>query len=72
MFNAICGALAEPFIGELLDLGWHGRLHQVVRIFSIPDYHMALLTLPLCMVAALVLLGFVKETRCRQQGKTQI
>ncbi len=65
MFNATCGALSEPLIGKLLDLSWNGHMLDGVRMFSVADYQDTLIVLPICMLIALVLLCFVKETRCR-------
>jgi len=66
MFNAIGGAFSEPLVGKLLDLGWNHKILFGVRVFSLADYHMALLTLPLCLITAMVLLIFIRETNCRQ------
>ena len=66
MFNALCGAFSEPLIGKLLDEGWGHKMHDGVRFFSTHDYNMALILLPVCMIASLVLLFFVKETHCVQ------
>ena len=68
MFNAACGALTEPLIGKLLDIGWTHQLRGGVRVFSINDYHAALFSLPVCMILALIVLCLVRETHCRQSG----
>lgn len=65
MFNAICGALSEPLIGKLLDLGWDHKIHHGARLFSVLDYHYALLSLPIAMIIALILQLFIKETFCQ-------
>ena len=67
MFNALCGAFSEPLIGKLLDQGWNHITRHGVRIFSIHDYHVALLTLPICLCVALIALFFTKETFCQNQ-----
>lgn len=62
MFNALCGALCDPLIGHLLDVGWdHRSLSHGVRLFSIYDYRVALLSLPIGLCIALVSLYFFKE-----------
>lgn len=63
-FNAICGALSEPLIGHFLDSHWHGAMQHGARIFSLSAYHQALMTLPIGLALALLMLCFVKETRC--------
>jgi len=65
MFNAICGALSEPLIGKLLDMRWDHTMHHGARTFSVADYHHALMALPICMLLALILQLFVKETFCK-------
>lgn len=65
MFNAICGALSEPLVGHLLDLGWNHGMRKGVRIFSVADYHHALSALPIAMLLALILQFFIKETFCK-------
>jgi len=65
MFNAVFGALSEPLVGKLLDLGWDHKIRDGARVFSILDYHHALLTLPLAMLIALVLQLSIKETFCQ-------
>ena len=64
MFNALCGALCDPLIGHLLDLGWdHKFTLENVRVFSVYDFRMALLTLPAGLVIALISLYFFKEDK---------
>jgi hypothetical protein len=65
-FDSICEALSEPFIGKLLDLGWDGTLSNGARIFSVHDYHLALMVLPIYFAISLVFLWFVEETFCMQ------
>lgn len=64
MFNALCGALAEPIIGQLLDLGWQHESVGGVRMFSVMNYQHALLILPIALTLAIILLLRVKETYC--------
>ncbi|MEM9243645.1 MAG: MFS transporter [Pseudomonadota bacterium] len=61
-FDAILGAVSDPFVGKLLDLGWHGKMVNGARIFSVHSYKLALLTIPVYLLLALVVLYFVKET----------
>jgi len=67
MFNAACGALSEPLIGKLLDMGWDDKVVDGVRIFSHHDYQRALLVLPIAMALGIFLLFFIPETRCNQR-----
>lgn len=65
MFNAMCGALAEPLIGKVLDLGWDHKLVDGARVFSTDTYQHALTALPVVLLIALGLLFFIKETKCQ-------
>ena len=65
MFNAICGALFEPLIGKLLDLGWDHKMVDGARVFSVSNYHHALIALPVSMLIALLLQFFIRETYCK-------
>lgn len=66
-FNALWGALSDPFIGYLLDAGWKGEMNDGVRIYSLQDYHIAMMVLPIYLGISLLLLPFIKETYCKQQ-----
>ncbi len=65
MFNALCGAIAEPSIGKLLDIGWDGKILHGVHIFSKTDYRLTLIILPIGMLMAIGLLLLSKETYCQ-------
>lgn len=64
MASVIIGAIFQPIIGWLLDLQWRGQVEGGVHIFSTHAYHLALLALPLCLLLAIIVLFFVKETHC--------
>ena len=59
--DAIFGAITEPLIGHLLDLGWSGRLRDGVPYFRVENFHHALLVLPIYIIVATILLFWVKE-----------
>lgn len=64
--NNLSGAFAQPVVGKLLDKQWDGALlangHPA---YSIEMYTNALLFLPICLLVALLLMPFIKETFCR-------
>jgi len=64
-FNALFVAIANPLIGKLLDLGWDGRLKEGAHAFSVENYQLALITLPLYCLVGWILLYFIKETNCK-------
>lgn len=50
----------------ILDLLWNGTMQDGGRVYLLGDYQHALLILPLEMLAAGVLLYFIKETHCKE------
>jgi len=60
------GALFQPLIGWLLDLGWDGRLVDGARIYSADAYAGALAVLPAAGAVGLLLALAVRETHARQ------
>lgn len=59
------GALLQPLIGWLLDIGWDGTEVDGARHYSLDTYSDAFLTLPVCAVLALASCAVVRETFCR-------
>ncbi len=60
------GALLQPLLGWLLDLGWDGTEIAGARIYSIAAYDQAFVTLPACAGLALLVSLAIRETYCRQ------
>lgn len=56
----------QPAIGKLLEMDWDHKVVNGVQIFHITDYKISLSILPLCLLFALFLLPFIKETYCRE------
>ncbi|MFI4919694.1 MAG: MFS transporter [Legionellales bacterium] len=69
MLNMIGVALAQPFIGFILDKFWAGELVNGVRIYPLEAYHIGLAVLPLGMFLSIIILYHVKETYCRSIGE---
>lgn len=59
--DALFGAFTEPMVGKFLDLSWHGTMHNGARFFTVSDYQHAMLTLPVYLLIALVLLVWIRE-----------
>lgn len=65
--NNASGALAQPVVGKLLDKQWDGTLLPDGNpAYSIEMYNHALLFLPECILIALFVIPFVRETYCHQ------
>lgn len=60
--DALIGTFTEPLLGKFLDIFGHGKMLHGIRFFSLKDYHMALVLLPLYLIAALICLLLVKKT----------
>jgi MFS family permease len=60
--DAVFGAFSEPLAGKILDYSWNGKIVHGVHYFSVHDYHLALLMLPLYLgLAGLFLFGLKKN-----------
>jgi len=59
----------QPLIGVFLDIGWDGRLQEGVPIYSVHNYHCAMLSFPVALVLAFVLLCFLKEGKSPSKPK---
>jgi len=60
------GAVMQPTIGWLLDLGWQGGMLDGARVYSGEAYRDAFVSLLLLNLAALIAGLFLRETHCRQ------
>lgn len=61
MFDALLGAVSDPFTGMCLDLMWDGRLVDGARVFSVSTYQAAFLTLPAYLALSLAALYMIRE-----------
>ncbi|NGX37806.1 MAG: putative sulfoacetate transporter SauU [Chlamydiae bacterium] len=64
-FDALLAAFSDPLTGKFLDLAWDGKTVEGARIFSVVAYKWTLTTVPIYLIAAVVLLFFIKETHCK-------
>lgn len=68
MAVVIGGALFQPFVGYILDIFWNGQTERGIPIYSIENYHIGLIVVPICFaIGAIVSLFFIRETYCRAQ-----
>lgn len=66
--NTLWGALAQPFIGLLLDLqSKTPSLSDGEQVFSLAQYQLAFSALPLCLLLSFAILLFLKETHARSK-----
>lgn len=71
MFVMLGGVLFQPLIGRLLDARWTGHMVDGVRAYHLADYRYALSCLVIAMAVSLVLILFMKETRCHLSDDSQ-
>lgn len=64
MASVIVGAIFQPVLGWFLDLHWDGLKANGIPVYSIQDYKLALIALPICLVLAVVFCFSIKETYC--------
>ncbi len=60
--------ILQPFIGYMLDLNGSGKARGGVATLSVHDYVTALSVLPLCLLGALIVSYFIKETYCKEKN----
>jgi hypothetical protein len=56
----------QPAVGWMLDRRWEGAVREGVRIYSLIAYQAGFWLMMGWVLAALLLLFFTRETRCRQ------
>ena len=59
----LAGAIIQPFVGYLLDRHAHITGTQAVNLFSVADYHFALMIFPLSLALAFLVTLFLKEKK---------
>lgn len=63
------GVILQPVIGVLLDHLWSGELLvSGQRYYALQDYTTALSTLPGCLLVALLILPWIRETYCQTKA----
>lgn len=54
-----------PFVGWILDLTWNGQMIDGMNHYSLASYQQALLTLPIAVILGVLMVYFMKETKCQ-------
>ncbi len=67
-FVMIGGTLFQPLVGFVLDRLWTGQTQDHVQVFSADAYRIALSLAVLSLVAALIVLKFIRETYCQNRA----
>lgn len=67
MASVLIGAGFQPLIGWLLEKNWDGLLENGLPVYSVTDFHSALIVLLCSLVAALFVACGIKETYCQRK-----
>ncbi len=62
MIVMMLGIALQPLVGRFLELVWSGAMHNGVPHYDISDYRFALMSIPLSLILALVIMPFIPET----------
>jgi sugar phosphate permease len=65
MSSVIIGSSFQPIIGTILDKSWDGTMLNGAPVYSLQAYQSALHVLPLCLLLAILISFFIKETNCQ-------
>lgn len=63
MGDPLCGAIADPLVGKVLDLNWHGDMINGARVFDIHAYHVALSLVIVYLLLAIFCSFFIRENQ---------
>lgn len=62
------GLLFQPLVGLLLVKNWDGKMLHGIPLYSIANFRIALIILPICSIIGLIVaIFFLKETYCKKQ-----
>ncbi len=62
------GALFQPLVGVLLHHTWHGAMQNGAPFYSVHDYQVALVMVPICyFIAFITSASKIRETHCKSQ-----
>ncbi len=57
--------LGLPLVGKLLHLAWEGKIVDGIHVYSIAAYQKAFITIPIGIILSIVMIFFIKETKCQ-------
>lgn len=65
MGGFLCAAIMQPFVGWIMDQGWHGEMLGGARVYDLAAWQNGLLALSLCAALGAAASWRIRETRCR-------
>lgn len=54
-----------PLVGKLLHLAWDGKIVDGIHMYSVEAYQKAFMAIPIGIILSIVMLFFIKETKCQ-------
>lgn len=61
----MAGGLTQPLYGFLMGLHWDHTIVDGIPVYSLANYHAAMLVMPIAIALGLILILFAKETYCK-------
>jgi sugar phosphate permease len=61
-------AMIQPVVGAFLDMTWGGAKENGVNLYSVKDYQLAFLILPIFLCLALILCFFLRESKTTEHA----
>jgi len=65
MGGFLAGALLQPLVGWVMDLGWRSDLVNGARVYDLAAWRSGVLVVTLCALLGAIASWWIKETRCR-------
>ena len=65
MGGFLAGALLQPLVGWVMDLGWRGEMFNGARFYDIAAWRNGVLVVALCALMGAMASWWIRETRCR-------
>lgn len=62
MLVMISGMILQPLMSRVLDWAWSGQMVNGLRVYTVNDYRIAMLILPVAMLVSFVLSLLIKES----------
>ena len=71
MGGFFAGALLQPFVGWVMDLGWKGEMAGGARVYDVQAWRYGVLVVTVCAILGALSSWWIRETRCRNiwQGR---
>lgn len=65
MGGFLAGALLQPLVGWVMDLGWRGEMVSGARVYDVETWRHGVLVVTVCAILGAASCWWIKETRCR-------